>query len=167
VVLVEDECRVAKESDAAAVWYEKGKYPQIKVDAKREGKSFYGALNVKNGKCHLTEIKGKQISERTVEHLEYLEKVYRGKRVLLIWDGAPWHRGKVKEYLERKNKKFWIELMYFPPYSPDFNPQEHVWKLGKKHACHNSEEPFETRIKKFKSFIRRKKFKNNFLKKYT
>lgn len=75
MVLVEDECRVARESDSAAIWYEKGRYPEIKVDTKREGKSFYGALNVETGKCHLMGIEGKQISERTVEYLEYLENI--------------------------------------------------------------------------------------------
>lgn len=166
MVLVEDECRVARESDSAAVWYEKGKYPQIRVDTKREGKSFYGALNVKTGQCHLMDIKGNQVSARTVEYLEHLENIYHGKRVLLIWDGAPWHRGKVKEYLQRKNRKCWLEIMYFPPYSPDFNPQEHVWKAGKKYACHNSEKPFAEKVKEFARYIQRKTFVTNFLEKY-
>src|SRR5208283_3762414 len=98
-----------------AIWYEKGKYPEIQVDRKREGRSFYGALDVRTGQCPLQEIAGKQVSERTVEFLESLEGLYPGKRVLLIWDGAPWHRGKVKEYLARTHKPFWIELLYFPP----------------------------------------------------
>ena len=67
MVLVEDECRIARESDTAASWYEKGKSPEIRVDRKREGRSFYGALNVGTGQCHLQAIAGKQISERTVE----------------------------------------------------------------------------------------------------
>ena len=53
MVLVEDECRIARESDILAIWYEKGKYPEIKVDRKREGRSFYGALDVRTGQCHL------------------------------------------------------------------------------------------------------------------
>lgn len=164
--MVEDECRIARESDTAAVWYEKGKYPKINIDAKREGKSFYGALNVKSGKCHVSGIEGRQISERTCEYLEYLENIYQGKNVLLIWDGAPWHRGKVREYLKRKHKKFWLELMYFPPYSPDFNPQEHVWKAAKKQVCHNSEKSFETKIKEFSTYINNHAFVTNFLEKY-
>lgn len=164
--MVEDECRVARESDVAAIWYPKGQYPHIKVDTKREGKSFYGALNVQTGKCHLMEIEGKQVSERTVEYLEYLENIYEGKRVLLIWDGAPWHRGKVKDYLKRKNRKCWLEIMYLPPYSPDLNPQEQIWKAAKQHACHNSEKPFLEKIEKFSKYITHKTFTTNFLEKY-
>ncbi len=167
MVLVEDECRVARESDVAAVWYKKGQYSEIRVDGKREGKSFYGALNVDTGKCHLLGIAGKQVSERTVEYLEYLESIYEGKRVLLIWDGAPWHRGKVRDYLERKNRKCWLEISYFTPYSPDLNPQEHVWKAGKKYACHNSEKSFSERVEEFSKYIKQTTFTSNFIKKYT
>jgi transposase len=166
VVLVEDECRIARESDTMAIWYEKGKYPEIPVDRKREGRSFYGALDVGTGQCHLQEIDGKQVSERTVEFLESLEKKYSGKRVLLLWDGAPWHRGKVQKYLARTHKLFWIELMYFPPYSPDLNPQEHVWKSAKQHTCHNSEASFADKIDKFSTYIQGEIFPTNFLEKY-
>ena len=166
MVLVEDECRIARESDTMGIWYEKGKYPEIKVDRKREGRSFYGALDVRTGQCHLQEIAGKQVSERTVEFLESLESIYPGKRVLLLWDGAPWHRGKVQEYLRRKNKPFWIELLYFPPYSPDLNPQEHIWKSAKRHACHNSEASFIDKLDKFSNYIQGKTFPTNFWEKY-
>ena len=166
MVLVEDECRVARESDTAAIWYEKGKSLEIRVDRKREGRSFYGALNVRTGQCHLKEIVGKQVSERTVEFLESLEQTYAGKRVLLLWDGAPWHRGKVREYLRRTLKKCWIEILYFPPYSPDLNPQEQVWKAAKGYACHNSEAFFSDKLDKFSKYIIGKIFPTNFLEKY-
>ena len=166
MVLVEDECRVARESDTMAIWYEIGKYPKIKVDTQREGSSFYGALNVQTGRCHLQEIAGKQVSERTVEFLASLEQEYSGKRVLLLWDGAPWHRGKVRDYLKRTDKACWMEIMYFPPYSPELNPQEHVWKAAKRYACHNSEASFANKIETFAKYITRTTFTSNFLKKY-
>lgn len=30
-----------------------------------------------------------------------------------------------------------IDLLFLPPYSPELNPIERVWKLVKKHATHN------------------------------
>jgi len=29
-----------------------------------------------------------------------------------------------------------VELDYFPPYAPELNPQEHVWKELKRHINH-------------------------------
>ncbi len=31
-----------------------------------------------------------------------------------------------------------IETLYFPPYSPEENPQEHVWKAGRSAVTHNT-----------------------------
>ena len=56
--------------------------------------------------------------------------------------------------------------MYFPPYSPDLNPQEYVWKEAKKNTCHNSELDFEDKLLNFWQFVTKTKFNTNFLNKY-
>jgi len=165
VVLVEDEARIQREANAKRIWYPKGEQPEIRVDQKREGKSYYGALNVRSGKCHLREFE-RQISRNTVQFLEGLEKAYKGKKVLLLWDGAPWHRGEVKKYLKRTHKKFQLRIEYFPPYWPKLNPQERVWKDAKQHSCHNSELSFEDKLLTFWKYVAKTQFTTNFLEKY-
>lgn len=165
MVLVSDECRVERESQVMGIWYPKGKQPNIPVDQKREAVSFYGALNVATGKESIL-LASRQTSEHTAHFLRKLEEEYQGRKVLLLWDGAPWHRGKVRDYLKEKGKKWWLEIIYFPAYSPDLNPQEHVWKLARQSCTHNSEDPFEVKVKKFYRFLQGKNFITNFLKKY-
>ena len=36
-----------------------------------------------------------------------------------------------------------LEIIFFPPASPDLNPQEHVWKAVRKQVSHNH---LETRL---------------------
>lgn len=165
MVLVADECRVERESGLQHIWYQKGKYPTIRVDQKKEAVSFYGALDVKTGECHIRDSQW-QSSKETVQFLIKLGRIYKGKKVLLVWDGAPSHRGEVKDFLAIKDKKWHLELMCFPPYSPDLNPQEKVWKEARKHITHNSEEEFEDKVYAFFKFIQSTKFKTNFLQKY-
>jgi transposase len=165
VVLVEDEVKLQPESNSKRIWYQKGKQPEIKVTGKKGGASFYGALNLKSGKCHLREFDW-QKSAYTVQFLEGLEKYYQGKDVLLIWDGANTHRGEVKKYLKRKNKKWKLTILYFPPYSPKLNPQERVWRQAKNKTCHNSELPYEDKLYNFFKFVTQNKFTSNFLQKY-
>lgn len=165
MVLVEDETRVQREANVKKVWYLKGKQPEIQVEQKKQAKSYYGALNVQSGKCHLREF-DRQISINTVQFLEGLEKIYEGKKVFLLWDGAPWHRGEVKKYLKRKGKKWQIRIEYFPPYWPKLNPQEKVWKQAKEKICHNSEIDFEDKLLNFWKFVTKTKFTTNFLQKY-
>lgn len=165
MVLVADECRIERESGLTSIWYPKGEYPEIRVDQVKEAISFYGALNIETGQCHVLDTP-RQKSKYTVKFLEKLEGYYPGKRVLLIWDGAPWHRGEVKTYLKKGNKKWQLEIIYFPPYAPDLNPQEHVWKEGRAKTTHNSEEEFEDKALNFYKYLVQNTFKTNFLKKY-
>jgi len=48
--LVSDECRIQKESGITSIWYQRGKYPEIKVEQVKQALSFYGALDVKTGR---------------------------------------------------------------------------------------------------------------------
>ncbi len=50
-------------------------------------------------------------------------------RICLILDNFATHKAKkVKEYANELN----IELIYLPPYSPDLNPLEYLWKSVKR-----------------------------------
>lgn len=175
MVLVEDECRIERESGLKSIWYEKGQFPTIRVDQKKEGTSFYGALDVKLGRCHLWDTQDKQNSANTTQFLRQLEDKYQGLDVLLIWDGAPSHRGEVKNYLKSlhqqrrtyHHKRWKLQIIYFPPYWPKLNPQEGIWKQGKQHTTHNSENSYEDKLYKFRQFITQTTFTTNFLKKYT
>ena len=67
----------------------------------------------------------------SVAFLAHLLRVVGG-RLLVIWDGSPIHRrAEVKAFLgdQARNK---IHLEALPPYAPDLNPVEWLWKHLKK-----------------------------------
>jgi transposase len=61
--------------------------------------------------------------------IEYLKNLLAStkRKILLIWDNAPWHKSQeVKDFLNtEEGKRLWVAQI--PPYSPEFNPDEHVW----------------------------------------
>jgi len=66
-----------------------------------------------------------------VGFLRVLLRKIRGK-VLLIWDGAPIHKGRaIQEYLARGAAKR-LHLERLPGYAPDLNPDEGVWNYLKR-----------------------------------
>ncbi|NES82220.1 MAG: IS630 family transposase, partial [Moorea sp. SIO2B7] len=64
---------------------------------------------------------------------EYLREICSAQKIVLIWDGASYHRVKeFSEYLKSVNQKLsedeWlITCMRFAPNAPEQNPVEYIW----------------------------------------
>lgn len=135
VILCEDEMILSSQTTFQKIWLKKGEYPKIEVSNTRVNKSIYGFLNMKTGQCHAF-MRERQNMLITSEILKEIRDLYPGKKILLLWDGAGWHRGSVvQDFLKEDDK---IKTIYFPPYSPEENPQEHVWKKGRSAVTHNT-----------------------------
>lgn len=135
VILCEDEMVLTSKTTIQKVWLPKGQYPPvIETNSTRKRKNFYGFLNLKTGEQHayLTE---KQNMHETVKVLQKIRKRYPQKKIILLWDNCGWHKGSaVTAYIEQDKN---IEVVWFPSYAPELNPQEHVWKEGRKAVTHN------------------------------
>lgn len=105
-----------QETKTKNVWYRQGEEPIIEAKRKGESTNFYGALNMKNGKCAAMET-NKQNSQTTIEFLKKLLKIYQHRKIFLIWDGAGWHKSKeIRKFLSETNQgKTKLELFNFPP----------------------------------------------------
>lgn len=144
VILAEDELILSTQTTTQKVWLPANQYPKVEVSNNRENRSVYGFLNLKTGK-QSAYIAKRQNMHITTKVLQRLRKTYprndngrnkkKGVKLLILWDGAGWHRGsKVQEYIKRDNT---IKTIYFPPYAPEENPQEHVWKEARSEVTHN------------------------------
>ncbi|MGH8607142.1 MAG: IS630 family transposase [Gammaproteobacteria bacterium] len=60
----------------------------------------------------------------------------KGKRMVIIMDNAKYHHAKLLAPLLHKQRNV-LTLLFLPPYSPELNPIERVWKLTKRFATHN------------------------------
>jgi transposase len=104
----------------------------------RKSCKVYGALSLdrRAPKFHFRFEKDKFNAYSFVTFLEGLVRYYgpRGKRVHLIVDGAQYHKTAlpwVNAHTEQ------IELHFLPPYSPQLNAAEQVWRKTKREATHN------------------------------
>jgi transposase len=55
----------------------------------------------------------------------------RGRRVVVITDNAKYHHARLHKQW-RHDRQDHFALDYLPPYSPDLNPIERVWKLTRR-----------------------------------
>jgi putative transposase len=67
--------------------------------------------------------------ERVIDFLRKVAKKNRGKGILIILDNLKSH--KAKEVVKGA-ERLGIELVFLPPYSPDLNPIEYIWKSIKR-----------------------------------
>lgn len=77
-------------------------------------------------------------SENTIKFLEYLRSQRPAAKLLIIWDGATYHRSQqIKEYLGTLNnslqeEEWLITCKRFAPNAPQQNPVEDIWLQAKK-----------------------------------
>ena len=69
-----------------------------------------------------------------------LEHRSPGQRLVLVLDNAKYHHARaLQPWLRQQRQRF--ALLFLPPYSPELNPIERVWKLTRRLATHNRHFP--------------------------
>ncbi len=82
--------------------------------------------------------KTRRMQEAFAAHLRHVGRAYPAKdhkRVVLVIDNAPWHRGKPID--EAMADLPHLEFKRLPSYSPQLNVIEHFWKMLRRRATHN------------------------------
>lgn len=130
VVFFEDEARFGRISREMYCWVKKEVVPSVCKQTIREYIYAYSALSPQTGDCFSiitpccnTEAMNYFLTELTHHYIHY--------RILLILDKAGWHVSKQLKQIEN------LQLMYLPPYSPELNPVELLWRETRKKYFHN------------------------------
>ncbi len=118
---------------------------------KRQAQSFIGSLNLQTGEELLFPLSW-QRQDTIIPVLEELTLKYPNKSICIIWDNARFHKGKkIRKKLSTTLRR--IHLINLPPYAPDHNPQEHVWKYGKEKLANSQRESLEETVQAFESIV--------------
>lgn len=134
MIVAGDEASMYLQATLRIVWAPKGETPVVKVDPGRDHLHFYGALNLQTGQ-EVVMRSPIMNGATSVLFLHKLVSAYPNQPILLLWDRAPWHQGPAIQAFLAAHPA--LEIFYFPPASPDLNPQEHVWKATREQVTHN------------------------------
>lgn len=119
---------------AAYGWMKRGEKRELKTNSGRQRLNLHGVINAETH--DVTIIESDTISkESTIQLLETIEqKYFLASMIYIILDNAKYHYSKeVKEFLNGRN----IRLVFLPPYSPNLNLIERLWKFFKKKVLYN------------------------------
>lgn len=148
-VFCSDETRMQLEAITRKAWIKKGEKTVIKVERTDDYQNYLGFLNQRDFKFHVVEIawgRAEEIIRATGEFL----KLYPNKKICIIWDNATCHKGILfKQALAKGGLLERVHLVTLPPYAPDHNPVEHVWKTAKQKLSNKQDKDFEETKRKF------------------
>jgi transposase len=124
-----------------------GQNKPIKTSASRTRMNVVGALNLKNMQVNVTDFPTVN-SDAMIEFFTFLKNCYpEASKIHVILDNGPYNASKrTQEYAENNG----IILHYLPPYSPNLNSIERLWKVMKEYARNNR---FFTCPKEFREAI--------------
>ena len=120
-VFFQDEARFGRICQVRKVWLPKGERVELKAQHVRQYTYVYSAIEPKTGESVSLILPYVNTDWMTV-FLQELSDRYAKDEIVLVLDGAGWHRS--RGLVVPAN----IRLVCLPPYSPQLNPVEQLWK---------------------------------------
>ena len=142
IVVFQDEVHFTVESTITRQWYPKGSCPKVRSYPGRKAIAYSGFIVPETGQL-FTVKPGWFNYETTIDSIRQFISTLKpasDKNVHLIMDNAPWHK-KAKRLIEAEEEyadiRDVITIESMPPYSPDLNPIEQVWRVTRREKTHN------------------------------
>jgi len=104
----------------------------------RKSVGYFGAVRIRDGKFVYARESDRFNGQSFWDFMQGLRDRSRqeSNRVVVISDNAKYHHAKMhKAWREEQAPDFALD--YLPPYSPDLNPVERVWKLTRRLCLHD------------------------------
>jgi hypothetical protein len=129
-LMFQDEARFGRICDPRACWGPDGQRPVVPSGIVREYIYAYAAVSPEDGGL-VTLVLPHANTWGMNLFLAEIAKRYPDDFIVLILDGASWHRSKSLQIPEN------MHLERLPPYSPKLNPVEHFWQELREKDFHN------------------------------
>jgi hypothetical protein len=129
-LLFQDEARFGRLSDQRRGWAPWPQRPRVGQQVIRE--YVYGLVAVSPQDGQLSSLVLPWVDAQTMSiFLAQTAADFPGDYCVMLLDGAGWHRAAALRVPSR------LRLLPLPPYSPELNPVEHVWKHLREHYFGN------------------------------
>ncbi len=145
VLLFEDEASLSLSPTVGKTWAKISRTPSIRVTSNRGAISIISAISP-TGKLLFTIPKGNINSDAFINFLKQVLREIPRKKIYMVVDNCSSHRSKKTSDFVRDIGR--IELVFLPPYSPDFNPDELTWATLKRIEMVNHQESTKHGLRK-------------------
>jgi transposase len=134
-LLFQDECMIRDYQAVQYTWFLRGKQRIIPTYGKHHGVKLIGVLNYETGRVHCVE-EEQYDAEAFLRFLQHVLKQYPTGKIVMVLDNARIHHARlIQPFLEENQNR--LELVFLPPYSPEMNLIEGLWKWLKSAVIYN------------------------------
>ena len=111
--------------------------PGLAARPTRHSVGYFAAVRLRDGKFQFCRETDKFNGATFFEFMKsFRTSIRTGRRVVVITDNAKYHHARLTtQWREEHADDFALD--YLPPYSPELNPIERVWKLTRRRCLHN------------------------------
>ncbi len=124
-ILFCDEAGIRTDYHSGTTWAPVGQTPIVRGTGNRKSLNMISAISPR-GEIHFSFLSG---NLNSALFIDYLKKLMHdiSRPIFLIVDGYPSHKSKeTLEFVQGTEGR--LNLFFLPPYSPELNPDEWVWK---------------------------------------
>lgn len=124
------------------VWGKAAERICVPIVNEKRRQTYYGALDIKSKEVLVRPL-AKGNSKCTIEFIKYLLSHSVEQRIVLIWDGASYHKSyELQDFLNEVNQglppeKWRVTCILLAPHAPEQNPVEDVWLKCKNYLRQN------------------------------
>jgi len=135
-VLFVDESHLLSGDLQGYVWGRTDERIEVPIVNERERQTYYGALDLLSKRL-LIKAHDKGNTPETIAYLKFLQTQFPDERLLILWDGASYHRShELRAFLAAVNagltpEEWKIHCIQFAPNDPSQNPIEDAWLQAK------------------------------------
>lgn len=127
----QDESRVGQQGSLTRIWAKKGTRPRKIRQQQFLSTNLYGAACHETGKSFCLILPYTNTDNMQIFLNEFSKAIAENKHIALVIDNAGWHNSHDLKVPTN------ITLVPLPPYSPELNPMECVWRWIKERYLHN------------------------------
>jgi putative transposase len=128
--MFQDEAGFGRINKPKYCWVQKGIRPSVPCHHIREYKYLYGAVEAATGDSYFNIMPFCNTNCMNA-FLKELSTAFPDDLIMLVCDGAAWHKSKNLVIPDN------IQLLFIPPYTPEMNPIEQIWKEIRKRGFRN------------------------------
>jgi len=131
---MQDEAYVRMHPTLAATWAAPGQRPVIDTWDQHQRRVLYGAVEPRTGQLAMGWM-NRPGADGMLQHLEQIARVWPQGTVIVVMDNGPGHKSaRVRQWFRAHPH---VQPFYLPPYCPQLNGIERLWKDYRHQVVHN------------------------------